>query len=130
MNQVPKNNPAVLTRLEDHPVHGVLVQFKEPCCPPNTVTFRNSQNNPPDGLLAVVGVHEYRVTVLRESLIACLTAKQLGMMLSIPCTGCYVSLFSYTIVPALLIGAEILGKIYHATLLPSKVSPIIPRGGG
>lgn len=64
MNQISKDDLAMLSGFKDHTVNAVLVQLKEPCCPPNTVTLSNGQNNPLNGLLVIVGVHENSVTVL------------------------------------------------------------------
>lgn len=52
----------------------VFIEVENSCCPTNTVTLGNGKDDGLDGLLAVIGVHENCVTVLRKSLIACFAA--------------------------------------------------------
>jgi len=110
----------MLSGLEHNTVNTILVQFKDSCCPPNTVTFGNGQNNAFDGFPAIIGVHKNCVTILRKPLAAALTTQQMGFILAIARTGCNVAFSPDSMVFTLWIRAEVIRKIYHHGLLSYK----------
>jgi len=44
----------MLTRLDYNAVYRIFIIGQDPCCPPNAVTFGDSENNALDILLAVI----------------------------------------------------------------------------
>jgi hypothetical protein len=44
----------VLTRLDHNAVYSIFIKGQDPCCPPNAVTFGDSENDALDILLAVI----------------------------------------------------------------------------
>ena len=81
----------MVASFEHNTVNAIFVQRKDSCCPPDTVTLGNSQNNALNGFPAIIGVHKDCVTIFRKPLIAGLATQQMGFVLAIPSTGCNVS---------------------------------------
>jgi hypothetical protein len=75
MNQGFQYLFAMLACFEHHAVDAVFVESEDSRCPPDAVRFGNGQNNPLDGLPAVVGVHKDGVTILGKPLITGLTTQ-------------------------------------------------------
>lgn len=113
MNKVAKYRFTMLPCFKDNTVDPVLIKRKDSRCPPDTVTFGNSQNNTLDSLPAIVGMHKDSITILRKPLITCLTTQQMGFILAIACTRCYVPLTPNSMILTLWIRAIIITKVYY-----------------
>jgi hypothetical protein len=112
----------MLSSLQDNTVNAVLVKRKDSSCPPDTVTFGNSQNNGSDGLPAIIGVHENSVTIFGKPLVTCLATQQMSFVLAIACTGGDVSTSPDSMIPAVRIRTKAISKIHHSIPLSDKVS--------
>lgn len=65
--------------------------------------------------------------ILRKSMIACFTAKQLGFMFTIAGTGRYVSFSPDSMVRTLQIRTKIIAMIHSPALLSVVVSPTVQK---
>jgi len=117
----------MLTGLEHDAVYGIFVIGQNPCCPPNTVAFRNCQNDTLNILFAEIGVHENSAMILGKPMIATSATKQKSFVFTITCTGRDVTFSSDSMVLAFLIWTEKIAKFCHDILLLATISLIISK---
>ena len=127
MDQFSEDLFTMLTCLDYVTVYRIFVIGQDPCCPPNTVTLGDGQDNALNILFAVIRMHKHCATVLREPVVACLTAKQQCLVLTVPSTGRYVPFSPDFVIPTLAIGTKIIAKVHAHALLSSAISAIVQK---
>jgi len=127
MNQAPQYCFTMLSSLEYNTVNPVLVKGQNSCCPPNAVTFGNSQNYALYSFPAVVGVHKNSITILRKPLVTCLTTQQVSFVLAIACARCNIPTAPDSMVLTVRIRTKIIIKVYHLNPPLGYVFNIVPK---
>jgi hypothetical protein len=127
MDQISKDLFTVPTCLDYDTVYRIFIIRQDPCCPSNTVTFGDGQNNTLDILFAVIRMHENGATILREPMVTCLTAKQQRLVFTIAGTGRYVPFSPDSMLRTLGIRTKIITKIHAHALLSAAISSIVQK---
>jgi len=127
MNQAHQYCFTMHSSLEYNTDNPVLVKGENSCCPPNAVTFGNSQNYAPDSLPAVVGVHKNSITILRKPLVTCLATQQVSFVLAIACARCDIPMAPDSVVLTVKIRAKIIIKVYHLNPPLGHIFNIAPK---
>ncbi len=70
MDQFSKALFTVLTCLDYDTVYCVFIIGQDPCCPPNTVTFGDGQDNALNILFPVIRMHKNSAAILREPVVS------------------------------------------------------------
>jgi hypothetical protein len=130
LNQFSKDLFTVLSCLDYDTVYRVFVIGQDPRCPSNAVTFGDGQDNALNIFFAVIRMHKDSPTILREPLVARLTAKQQCPVFAIASTRRYVPPSPDFIVRTLGIGTKIIAEIHVRPSSHPQFSPLYRREAG
>lgn len=117
----------MLTCLDYDTVYRIFIIRQDPCCPSNTVTFGDGQNNTLDILFAVIRMHENGATIFREPIVACLTAKQQRFVFTVAGTGRNVTFPPDSKLRTVWIRTKIIAKVHAHVLLSATISAIVQK---